>query len=62
MDETVSTLMFIIGPLVLLGLLIWATTRSKRKRGEASESTTERATDANYDLEEQRRRDGTDGL
>ena len=62
MDETVSTLMFIIGPLVLLGLLVWAATRSKRKRGEASENTTERATDANYDREEQRRRDGTDGL
>ena len=61
MDESVTTLMTIIGPLVLLLLLIWAATRSKRKRGEASEETTERATRELYRKEEQRHDEGTEG-
>lgn len=62
MDETVSTLMTIVGPVILFGLLIWAARSRRTKAGEAPPSVTERATHANYEREEQRRRDGTDGL
>lgn len=61
MDETMVGLMEIAGPVILLLLLVWLVVRSrKRNRGEASEEVTERATRANYQAEEQRRRDGAD--
>ena len=64
MDETLWGLMNIVGPLVLLILLIWLVMRSRRRPGQTTDTTaqTERATDRLYDEEEQRRREGTDGL
>ena len=68
MDETLWGLANIIGPLILLAAFIYVVVRTRRSRGEhgpaATDSTdqTEAATHANYVAEEQRRRDGTDGL
>ena len=64
MDETLWGLMNIVGPAILLVLLVWVVVRSRRRSGATTDTTaqTERATDAQYDAEEQRRRDGTDGL
>ncbi len=64
MDESLWTLMTIIGPVILLGLLIWLVMRSRRRTGQATDTTpqTERATERLYDNEEQRRREGTDDL
>ncbi len=64
MDESLWTLMTIIGPAILLVLLIWLAMRSRRRTGRATDTTaqTERATDRLYDSEEQRRREGTDDL
>jgi len=64
MDETLWGLMTIVGPVILLGLLIWLAMRSRRRSGQATDTTpqTERATDRLYDNEEQRRREGTDDL
>ncbi len=61
MDESLWGLMTIIGPVILLGVFAWVLLRSKRRSGEASEQTTERATKANYAAEEQARRDGSEG-
>ncbi|WP_294013470.1 hypothetical protein [Sphingomonas sp.] len=64
MDETLSTLMTIIGPLILLGLLIWLVMRSRRRTDQTTNTTaqTEAGTRAEYADEERRRREGTDGL
>ncbi|HVM37436.1 MAG TPA: hypothetical protein VM265_03490 [Sphingomicrobium sp.] len=67
MDETLWTLVNIVGPLILLALLVWLVVRSRRARGTSSTetATTERTEAATHDLyrkEEQRRRDGTDGM
>ena len=64
MDETLWGLMTIVGPVILLGLLIWLAMRSRRRSGQATDTQpqTERATDRLYDNEEQRRREGTDDL
>ena len=73
MDETLWGLMNILGPLILLGLLVWLVIRSRRRPdspGDRSESTpatdtspqTERATHELYDEEERRRRGGADDL
>ena len=64
MDETALGLMEIVGPIILLGLLIWLVMRSRRRPGQTTATTeqTEQATRAEYADEEQRRRDGTDGL
>ena len=64
MDESLLSLMTIVGPLILLGLLAWLVMRSRRRGREATDTSrqTERATHDNYSAEEQRRRDGTDGL
>ena len=64
MDESLWTLMTIVGPAILLVLLIWLAMRSRRRTGRATDTTaqTERATDRLYDTEEQRRREGTDDL
>ena len=64
MDETLWTLMTIVGPVILLVLLVWAVMRSRRGTGQATDTTrqTEQATDRLYDEEEKRRREGTDDL
>ena len=64
MDETLWSLMTIVGPAILLGLLIWLVMRSRRRPDQTTDTTaqTERGTRAEYADEEQRRRDGTDGL
>ena len=72
MDETLWGLMNIIGPLILLGLLIWVIMKARARRESKPDSPptvatdttpgTERATHNLYDEEERRRRDGTDDL
>ena len=64
MDETALGLMEIIGPIILLALLIWLVMRSRRRPNQTTDTTaqTEAGTRAEYAEEEQRRRDGTDGL
>ena len=59
MDETLWALMNIVGPVILLVLLLWLVLRG---RSSGKSGRTEQATDQLYDEEEQRRRDGTDGL
>ena len=59
MDESLTGLMTIVGPVILLGLLLWLVLRRK---STGSTNQTEQATDRLYDEEEQRRRDGTDDL
>jgi hypothetical protein len=70
MDETMVTVLEILGPAVLLVLLIWLAMRGRSNRGrstpeqesqQASEQKTEHATRRLYKEEEQRRREGTDG-
>ena len=60
MDETMWTIMDIVGPAILLVLLIWVVLRARRRQGEASEDVTERATRDVYAEEEKMRREGTD--
>ena len=64
MDQTLWGLMTIIGPIILLGLLVWMVMRSRRRPNQTTDTTaqTERATDRLYDDEERRRREGTDDL
>ena len=72
MDETLWGIMNILGPLILLGLLVWLVLRARRRggtqtnaeTGTSTDSTaqTERATHELYDEEERRRREGTDDL
>ena len=64
MDETLWTLMTIIGPAILLVLLIWLAMRSRRRENQTTDTTrqTEQATHDQYQAEEQRRREGTDDL
>jgi len=64
MDESLWGMVNIIGPLILLALLVWLVLRSRRNNGRPTDTTeqTERATDRLYDEEEQRRREGSDGL
>ena len=59
MDETLLGMMEIVGPVILLVILLWLVLRG---RSSGKSSRTEQATDKLYDQEEQRRRDGTDGL
>ena len=60
MDETMWTIMDIVGPAILLVLLIWVVMRSRRRGGDAPQDVTERATRDAYAEEEQMRREGTD--
>ena len=60
MDETWWTIMTIIGPIILLGLLIWVVLRSRRHKGEPPREVTEQATREEYAEEERMRREGTD--
>ena len=61
MDETLLGLMEIVGPIILLILLVWVVSRSRRRKGEPPMSVTERATREEYAQEEEMRREGTDG-
>jgi hypothetical protein len=59
MDESLLGIVEIVGPVILLIALVWLVMR----RGATGESgRTEQATHDLYQEEEQRRRDGTDGL
>jgi uncharacterized membrane protein len=60
MDETMWTIMDIVGPAILLVLLIWVVLRQRRRKGEAPEDVTERGTREVYAEEEKMRREGTD--
>jgi hypothetical protein len=60
MDETLWALQTIIGPLILVGLLIWLVVRARRRSGEPPQDVTERATHDAYAEEEKLRREGTD--
>jgi hypothetical protein len=62
MDETLTGLMTIIGPMILLALLAWLVLRSRRRPGQTTDTTqrTEQATREEYADEERRRREGTD--
>ena len=63
MDETQWTLVDIIGPAILVVILAWLVIRAGRRRtGSPEDNRTEQATRDLYREEEQRRRDGTDGL
>ena len=64
MDETLWSLMTIIGPAILLIVLIWLVVRSRRRPNQTTDTTaqTEAGTRAEYADEEARRREGTDGL
>jgi len=59
MAESMSGLMTIILPVILLVALVWLVFQ---RRSNKTTHTTEAGTRAEYDDEEQRRRDGTDGL
>lgn len=59
MDETLWGLMTIVGPIILLGLLLWLVFKRK---SNVTTRTTEQATHDQYENEEQRRREGTDDL
>ena len=60
MDETLWTLVDIVGPIILLLVLVWVVMRSRRRKNEAPMDVTENATRREYAEEEQRRREGTD--
>lgn len=61
MDETMWTLIDIVGPIILLVLLVWVVVRSRRGgRNEPPQDVTERATRDAYAQEEEMRREGTD--
>ena len=62
MDETLSAMMSIVGPIILLVLLLWLALTAWRRRNPAEDARAEQATHELYQEEEQRRREGTDGL
>ena len=62
MDETLWGLMNIVGPIILLGLLLWLGLVAWKRRTPSQDARAERATHELYDEEERRRREGTDGL
>ena len=64
MDESLWTLMTIVGPVILLLVLVWAVMRSRRQTNQTTDTTrrTEQATHQGYVEEEVRRREGTDDL
>jgi cytochrome c-type biogenesis protein CcmH/NrfF len=60
MDETLWTLVDIVGPIILLVLLIWVVVRTRRRRGEPPRDVSEQGARDAYRQEEQMRREGTD--
>ena len=59
MDESLWTIMTIVGPAILLIALVWLV---MRRRSTGKTGRTEQATHELYREEEQRRREGTDEL
>jgi hypothetical protein len=49
-ESNLIGIMTIVGPIVLLGVLIWAVVRNKQSR--VPTDVTERATEANYEAED----------
>ena len=62
MDETLWSLMNIIGPAILLILLIWLVIRVRSNRNDRDNQRSEQGTRDLYREEEERRREGTDKL
>lgn len=62
MDEVLWALMNIIGPIILLGLLLWLALIGWRRRTPRSNERAEHATHELYEEEDRRRREGTDDL
>ena len=60
MDETLWTLVDIVGPIILLAVLVWVVLRARRRKDEPPQDVTERATHDAYAEEEKMRREGTD--
>ena len=60
MDETMWTLIDIVGPIILLVLLIWLVLRARRSKNEPPQDVTERGARDAYRQEEEMRREGTD--
>ena len=60
MDETMWTLIDIVGPIILLVLLVWVVLRTRSRGRDTSPDVTERATRDAYAREEEMRREGTD--
>ena len=52
----------VVGVIVLLAVMLWVVMRTRSKGKSTSNETTERATHDLYQEEEQRRKDGADGL
>jgi hypothetical protein len=61
MDETLFWLISIIAPAILVILLIWLVVRGRNQGVDGGGSTNPRDNPA-YNDDEQRRREGTDGL
>ena len=62
MGEQMWGIATIGGPIILLVAFIWVVMRSnKRRAGEASPEVTERATKAQYEAQERRHDEGTEG-
>ena len=57
--EKLTSVMTIVGPLLLAAVLLWAVLRRNHSRDPGF---TEKKTDDLYDEEEKRRREGTDEL
>ena len=57
--ENLTSVMTIVGPLLLAAVLLWVILR---RNASKSTAYTEQKTDELYDKEEQRRREGTDEL
>ena len=64
MDETLWGLMNIVGPVILLGLLLWLVLRGRRsrRRDDPPQSVTDAGTRNAYAEEERMRREGTDDV
>ncbi len=62
MDETLWTLMTIVGPLILLVLLLWLVMRGRRRGDQPRPGVTEAGTRNAYAEEERMRREGTDDV
>ena len=62
MDETLWWIVDILGPAVLVVVLVWLVLRTRSNRSSGKSQRSEQGTHDVYAEEEQRRREGTDGL
>ena len=62
MDEATWVLISIVGPAILMIAVLWVAYASWRRGRPEEVETSERATHDLYEEEEERRREGTDGL